>query len=423
MGAENSSDSQSEAASKQVSGRFAVIGQPIAHSLSPDIHSLFAKQFRSSIDYIKLPAKRQQFAQTLEQFFAAGGQGANVTLPFKNEAYELCQVLSEEAEEAKAVNTIWQAQGKWYGANTDGAGLIQDLTTNLKVKIQSQRVLLIGAGGAAQGILGPLLRQQPKMLLIANRTPEKAEALAQRFKRQGPVQSTALAALAKPPKHAFDLIIQATSIGHQAAELPRLAPQLCAPNTCCYDLSYGDAAQFFRHWGKAAGALTYDGLGMLIEQAALSFRIWFDGQSPDTKDMAQQLLASTEQADAGAQFSLGLMHYHGDRVEQNYEEAVKWWRKAAEQGHAKAQYELGIIYSKGHPVEQNDETAASWYQKAAKQGHAEAQRQIGNMYLKGKGVEQNHKLGGSWLLKAAEQGHVVARDAIDSIRDHEFGGR
>lgn len=271
-------------------GKFAVIGQPVEHSKSPEIHTLFARQFGGTIEYIKLPSKTDAFAQTLESFFDKGGRGANITLPFKSQAHELCAELTQEAAEAGAVNTVWQSP-HLCGANTDGIGFIKDMTCNLAHQIAGLSVLMIGAGGATRGILGALLRQAPAQVVIANRTVSRAEQLAVKFRHLGEIQATSLATLAKPQTKPFDLIIQASALGH-GGKLPPLSGQLCSGRSLCYDLSYGAAARPFLAWASAQQvAQVCDGLGMLVEQAAFSFELWF-GCRPQTREVVDALRRS-----------------------------------------------------------------------------------------------------------------------------------
>ena len=270
-----------------IKGQFAVLGCPVEHSQSPQIQQAFARQFDTKINYIKLLAEPDHFAPVLEQFFDKGGQGANITLPFKQKAYELCLERTTEAEAAKAVNTIWRTE-KWCGANTDGLGLKADLMQNMQIKISGQRLLIIGAGGATRGILGPLLQAKPEQIVIANRTLIKAERLVQGLGYPKALQTASLDSLATAPEQPFDLIIQASALGHHG-ELPILAAELCHQDSICYELSYGCAAQPFLNWARAsAAALATDGLGMLVEQAALSFALWF-GQQPSTKAVINNL--------------------------------------------------------------------------------------------------------------------------------------
>ena len=284
--------------------KFAVIGWPIAHSRSPQIHQHFAKQFKHSIVYERRAAKTD-FPSSVKDFFAEGGIGLNVTLPHKNAAARLCDHLFKAAKIADAANTLWQQDGELYGDNTDGAGLIKDLTQNHNQRIKDKQVLILGAGGATAGILLPLLAQKPARLCIANRTLEKAERLVQRFQdevmpRQAHtktrLQSLPLSALADADED-FDLIIQATSAGMTSA-LPPLSRRLCAPRAFGYDLSYGEAAGTFLSWAEDAGLQASDGLGMLVEQAALSFEIWFKSDVPDTEPVISALRGEVQQEGA-----------------------------------------------------------------------------------------------------------------------------
>lgn len=271
----------------RIPGRFAVIGEVIAHSQSPQIHTAFAQQFDRSIEYVRLQADADAFAATLHKFFAEGGHGANITLPFKQEAYALCTERSAEAEQAQAVNTIWRTSD-WHGANTDGGGFSKDLRANLQVKIHDRTALIIGAGGATRGVLGSLLELRPAQITIANRTLARADELAADFSHLGSIKTLRLDALASFSDAPFDLIIQASSAGHQGA-LPELAKRLCTATTLCYDLNYGSAAQPFLDWAHSTEAeLISDGLGMLVEQAALSFRLWL-GLEPATQAVIAKL--------------------------------------------------------------------------------------------------------------------------------------
>lgn len=272
--------------STQIKGRFAVIGYPVDHSMSPQIHHQFAAQFKSKIEYTRLLAQPNGLPAVLKKFAEEDGQGANITLPFKQEACALCIELSPAARTAKAVNTICFSEG-WYGDNTDGAGLVNDLSRNLGIRLSGLRVLVIGAGGATRGILGPLLAQKSQEIIIANRTLNKAIDLSEDFSDQGKISPTDLRSLTEASNHPFDLIIQASSAGHQGG-LPPLSKTLCHPDTFCYDLSYGKAAEGFLNWSKGATAahLVADGMGMLVEQAALSFTLWFGKQPATAKVIA-----------------------------------------------------------------------------------------------------------------------------------------
>ncbi len=259
--------------------RYAVIGNPIAHSRSPEIHQLFADQTGECIRYERLLAEPGGFEAAVRQFFDAGGRGLNVTLPFKGEAFEFAAKCTDLAVHAGAVNTlIAQDDGSCLGANTDGIGLLRDLKKTLRLSIQNKRLLILGAGGATRGILEPLLQEKPLALVIANRTPERGAALVEHFRAIGPMQSCALDAIPDGP---YDLIVHATSAGlqDQALELP---DTLVGPETCCYDLIYSDTPTPFMRWAKDQQVLQVtDGFGMLLEQAAESFYLW-RGKRPDT---------------------------------------------------------------------------------------------------------------------------------------------
>ena len=268
--------------------RYAVVGNPVAHSLSPRIHALFARQTDQDIEYTALCAPRDAFAAAITRFRADGGRGANVTVPFKHEAWQLCELLSERARAAQAVNTLSFApdDGPISGDNTDGAGLIRDLVVNNGVALTGRRVLLLGAGGAARGVVAPLLEQEPAVLTIANRTPDKARALARAFAPHGNVSGCGLAALGG---QRFDLVINATSAGLSGAT-PDL-PEGLVRDALAYDMVYGADPTPFVRWSRAHGAhMALDGLGMLVEQAAESFFIW-RGVRPATAPVLAELRA------------------------------------------------------------------------------------------------------------------------------------
>lgn len=265
--------------------KYAVFGNPIAHSQSPFIHGLFAQQTGLQLTYEALLAPLDDFAGSLQQFFASGGRGCNVTVPFKEQAFALADELSQRAQRAGAVNTLIKLEdGRIRGDNTDGAGLVNDLLQN-GVTLTGQRILLVGAGGAARGTLEPLLAQQPSELAIANRTVERAEQLASEFADLGPVVACGFDWIDTP----VDLIINATSASLHG-ELPPLAPTLIKPGqTSCYDMMYGKDTTAFNRWAQDQGAaLTLDGLGMLVGQAAEAFYVW-TGQRPDTAPVMQAL--------------------------------------------------------------------------------------------------------------------------------------
>lgn len=259
--------------------RYAVIGNPIAHSKSPEIHQLFADQTGENISYEKILAKENNFRQTASEFFNAGGKGLNVTVPFKIDACKFVDQLTDFAKHASAVNTIiLQSDGSYLGANTDGIGLLRNLKKTLRLQLSNKKILIIGAGGATQGIVEPLLYENPAELMIANRTLSKAEAIADKFQAIGKVQSCSLNQI--PAKH-YDLILHATSAGLQNKEL-ELPAEIIGLQSCCYDLLYSNATTPFMQWAKNHGAtIVVDGFGMLLEQAAESFYLW-RGKRPDT---------------------------------------------------------------------------------------------------------------------------------------------
>lgn len=270
---------------------YVVFGNPIAHSKSPLIHGLFAQQTAQAMSYHTMLAPLDQFAASVQSFMQAGGCGANVTVPFKLEAFALSQSLSERAQVAGAVNTLSFRDGQIFGDNTDGAGLVRDITVNLHRSLRGARVLLLGAGGAARGALLPLLQQLPAQLCIANRSVEKAETLrelAASFEIDRVQMSVlSLDALAQAGAAQFDVIINATSASLQQ-ESVMLANAVFAPNCLAYDMMYGDQATPFMRMAQAAGAQTADGLGMLVEQAAEAFYLW-RGVRPDTALVLTQL--------------------------------------------------------------------------------------------------------------------------------------
>jgi shikimate dehydrogenase len=254
--------------------RYAVIGNPVAHSKSPWIHAEFARQTQQALDYGRIESPLDGFVRTLDEFRAAGGRGANVTLPFKEQAFSYCGGhTSERARAAAAVNTLRFDGLAVYGDNTDGVGLVADLERNLGRAIAGKRLLLMGAGGAARGVLQPLLDRGPKVLKIANRTPRRAEELAGHFRN---VKGGGYGDLAG---ESFDVLINATSAG-LANEAPPLPQGIFAPGAFAYDMVYGRDTPFLA-LARAAGAATSDGLGMLVEQAAESFQLW-RGKRPDT---------------------------------------------------------------------------------------------------------------------------------------------
>lgn len=265
--------------------RYAVFGNPIAHSKSPLIHAAFARQTGEAIRYEALLAPVDHFAAAVDAFRAAGGRGANVTVPFKQAAYRYATEHTERARLAQAVNTLRFTNEQILGDNTDGAGLVRDITLNRSFDIQGKDVLLMGAGGAARGVLQPLLNCKPSSITIANRTPQKADALAQQFADYGKVAASDYASLAGAH---FDLVINATSSSLND-ELPPLPPRIIAPGALAYDMMYGKGLTPFLAFAEANHATHLaDGLGMLVEQAAESFYVW-RGVRPETQPVIEML--------------------------------------------------------------------------------------------------------------------------------------
>jgi shikimate dehydrogenase len=266
--------------------QYAVIGNPVAHSKSPWIHAAFAEQTGEDMVYIALLAAVGEFPQAVDAFRAGGGRGLNVTVPFKEDAYRYADECSDRAALAGAVNTlIFTDAGGCQGDNTDGVGLLRDILDNQRGQIAGRQVLLLGAGGAARGVLGPLLKEKPARLVIGNRTAERAVELARVFADHGPVTGSGLAALAGQQ---FDLVINATAASLKG-ELPALPDRILAADGWCYDMMYQADPTPFMRWGLAQGArLTVDGLGMLVEQAAESFYLWRHVR-PDTAPVLQAL--------------------------------------------------------------------------------------------------------------------------------------
>lgn len=251
--------------------RYVVIGNPIGHSKSPSIHQCFAKQTGQAMEYATLLAPLDGFATTAKAFFEEG-RGANVTVPFKEEAWRLCDELTPRAQRAGAVNSLTRLEdGRLQGDNTDGEGLVRDLLDNCGITLAGARILLLGAGGAARGVIEPLLAQRPHALVLANRTLEKAQALVSVFSSMGPITALPFDALAEP----VDLIINATAAS-LAGELPPVPAGVITPgHTVCYDMMYGGSATPFATWAIERGAAkALDGLGMLVEQAAVAFQHW-----------------------------------------------------------------------------------------------------------------------------------------------------
>lgn len=266
---------------KQAPDRYAVIGHPVAHSLSPLIHAAFARQTGQHLHYSRIDAAPGEFTAALREFLASGGKGLSVTLPFKEEAYGLCHVLTPRAKKARAVNTLYvHEDGTLAGDNTDGVGLIRDLHQNHRLNLRSKRILLLGAGGAARGVLPALVEEKPALVHIANRTPERGRKLAQRFESAN-VRAGGYEALGKTT---FNLVINATSAS-VAGELPPLPTDCLDPGAVCYDLFYSERPTVFMYWAEREGAAqVLDGWGMLVEQAAEAFYVW-RGVRPETAQL------------------------------------------------------------------------------------------------------------------------------------------
>jgi shikimate dehydrogenase len=249
--------------------RYVVIGNPIAHSRSPDIHARFAAQTGEHLVYERLLVSVDGFADALGNLMNSGCRGANVTVPFKLEAHELASQLSDRAKAAGAVNTLRFDGTDIFGDNTDGIGLVNDILGNTDIKIAGARVLLLGAGGAARGAILPLLEQKPAMLCIANRTVAKAQQLAEHFAVSGPVSFSSFSDVTPD----FDIVINATSAS-MASDVPAVPPSLFRQGVFAYDMMYGREPTVFMRFAAERGAAVRDGLGMLIEQAAEAFFVW-----------------------------------------------------------------------------------------------------------------------------------------------------
>ncbi len=270
------------------SGLYAVVGNPISHSKSPRIHSLFAQQTGENLEYTAIQAPIDDFAGVVTDFFKRGGMGLNVTVPFKEEAWKLAGRRTERAEKAGAANTLYMDSEKQLTAdNTDGVGLVADLVKNHGVDLTGSRILVLGAGGAVRGVLGPLLHQKPASLTIANRTVSRAQGLVLLFADEAG-QTAVDACGFEAPDAPYDVIINGTSASLQG-DLPPLNAAVVRPDTVVYDMMYSLETTPFNQWALDQGAKhVFDGLGMLVEQAAESFRVW-RGISPDTASVIEEL--------------------------------------------------------------------------------------------------------------------------------------
>lgn len=269
-----------------VPDRYVVIGNPVAHSKSPDIHTLFAAQTGQNLTYDRLPVPLGGFSDAVQDLMRQHVKGANVTVPFKLDAYAAAGVLTERAQAAGAVNTLKFENGAIIGDNTDGIGLVTDIVRNAGVPMNGKKILLLGAGGAARGVILPILNQQPAQLVIANRTVSKAMDLARQFGEYGVVDASSFESLHEP----FDIIINATSAS-LSADLPPIPAAIFGAGAFAYDMMYAKDPTVFMRFALQHGAIVRDGLGMLVEQAAESFFVW-RGTRPDTAPVFSMLRAN-----------------------------------------------------------------------------------------------------------------------------------
>ncbi len=266
--------------------KYAVIGNPVAHSRSPDIHFAFARNTNQALEFVKIKAPVNEFVDTVREFQDAGGKGLSVTLPFKEQAYCLASLHSDAAKKAEAANTlVLRDDGSIFADNTDGTGLVQDLTHNHDFSLRQKKILVLGGGGAVRTIMGALLEKAPAKIVIANRTADKAVQLAKHFRMNGDIIGTGLDELEVEP---YDLIINATSAG-LTGEFPALSRELICGQTWCYDLLYSAKTTPFIEWAQQCHpAQCIDGIGMLVEQAAAAFYLW-RGVYPETKPVIEML--------------------------------------------------------------------------------------------------------------------------------------
>jgi shikimate dehydrogenase len=266
--------------------RYGVMGFPVSHSRSPIIHRLFAVQTGQDLQYELLQVTPDKLVSSVRQFQDTGGKGLNITLPHKTDVMQLVDDMSDRAKSAGAINTLSFDDNGIHGDNTDGVGLMRDLTTNLGLRLLGSNILVLGAGGATRGILGPLLEARPNGITVANRTLSRASDLVEHFSGVGPVSACQFDDVATSVS--YDLVINATSAGVKG-EVPPYPDTAVGPQTCCYDLSYGLGATPFSQWAAAQGAArSITGWGMLVEQAAESFLIW-RGVRPNTSTVLKQM--------------------------------------------------------------------------------------------------------------------------------------
>ena len=266
--------------------KYAVIGNPIAHSKSPQIHFAFAKQTGQDISYEAILAPLDDFKHALQASIHAGFKGVNITVPFKFDAFEMCDTLSARAKSAGAANTLTFKSGEIIGDNTDGVGLVNDIKNNVKHALEGARILVLGAGGAAQGVLLHLLNEHPKSIVIANRTLVKAQQMAEKSGDKVIVRASTFASTYESLQGQFDVIINATSAGLTDTALP-IPNMIFGKNCLAYDMMYGRETPFMAQ-ARANGAQVSDGLGMLVEQAAEAFHLW-RGLRPQTAPVIAQL--------------------------------------------------------------------------------------------------------------------------------------
>ena len=278
--------------------RYVVMGNPVAHSQSPFIHAAFAQQTGQAMEYGRLHCAFDAFEPTLQAFADSGGRGCNVTLPFKFDAFRLAAVRTERGEIAGACNALRRDGNVWLGDNTDGAGLLRDIERNAGVALRGARILLIGAGGAASGVIGPLLAARPAELVVANRTVSKAVELLRTHRAAVAMRGDASVALRAAPLddcgEAYDIVINGSASSVHGAGIP-VAARVLRRGSLAIDMMYGPAARPFLAWAEAAGAVGRDGLGMLVEQAAEAFA-WFRGVEPDTAPVLAALRARMDGA-------------------------------------------------------------------------------------------------------------------------------
>lgn len=269
--------------------RYGVMGYPVSHSRSPVIHRLFALQTDQNMQYELLQVTPEKLEPAIRQFQRTGGKGLNITVPHKSEVVKLADQMSERASTAGAINTLAFRGSEIYGDNTDGIGLLRDLECNLGIELEGARLLILGAGGATRGIVAPLLQMRPRSLCIANRTRPRAEALVEQFSDLGPIAACGFDRI--PVDDPYDLIINATSAGLHG-EAPPFPEDAVSAQTFCYDLAYGLNPTPFSVWARKQGAArSVMGWGMLVEQAAESFRLW-RGVRPDTAPVLKQMQIS-----------------------------------------------------------------------------------------------------------------------------------